>query len=79
MLYLPPRGGERELKIDMIEQAFHILRPHGTLLVWSPYETDPFFPNLLKKIFGRVHAPHQEARRCCGASARASGRAAAMK
>lgn len=58
VLYLPARGGERELKIDMIEQAFHILRPHGTLLVWSPYQTDPFFPNLLKKIFGRVHAPH---------------------
>jgi 23S rRNA (guanine1835-N2)-methyltransferase len=59
VLYLPPRGGERELKIDMIEQAFHVLRPHGTLLVWSPYETEPFFPPLLKKIFGRVHAPHQ--------------------
>ena len=44
----------------MIEQAFHILRPHGTLVVWSPYDTDPFFPNLLKKIFGRVHAPHLE-------------------
>jgi 23S rRNA (guanine1835-N2)-methyltransferase len=58
VLYLPPRGGERELKIDMIEQAFHILRPHGTLLVWSPYEAEPFFPALLKKIFGRVHAPH---------------------
>ncbi len=57
VLYLPPRGGERELKIDMIEQAFHILRPHGTLVVWSSYETDPFFPNLLKKIFGRVHSP----------------------
>jgi 16S rRNA (guanine1207-N2)-methyltransferase len=59
-LYLPPRGGERELKIDMIEQAFHVLRPHGTLLVWSPYDTDPFFPQLLKKIFGRAHAPHLE-------------------
>lgn len=59
-LYLPPRGGERELKIDAIEQAFHILRPHGTLIVWSPYETEPFFPALLKKIFGRVHAPHVE-------------------
>lgn len=58
VLYLPARGGERQLKIDMIEQAFHILRPHGTLIVWSPYETDPFFANLLKKIFGRVHAPH---------------------
>jgi 16S rRNA G1207 methylase RsmC len=58
VLYMPSRGGERELKIDMVEQAFHILRPHGTLVVWSPYETDPFFPNLLKKVFGRVHAPH---------------------
>jgi len=58
VLYLPARGGERELKIDMIEQAFHILRPHGTLIVWSPYDTDPFFANLLKKIFGRVHAPY---------------------
>lgn len=58
VLYLPPRAGERELKIDMIEQAFHILRPHGTLVVWSSYAADPFFPNLLKKIFGRVHAPH---------------------
>jgi 16S rRNA G1207 methylase RsmC len=58
VLYLPPRGGERELKIDMIEQAFHILRPHGTLVVWSPYDADPFFPTLLKKIFGRVHIPN---------------------
>ncbi len=63
VLYLPPRGGERELKIDMIEQAFHILRPHGTLVVWTPYETDPFFPSLLKKIFGRVHAPNQDGER----------------
>lgn len=58
VLYLPARGGERELKIDMIEQAFHILRPHGTLIVWSPYEKDAFFANLLKKIFGRVHTPY---------------------
>jgi 16S rRNA (guanine1207-N2)-methyltransferase len=63
VLYLPPRGGERELKIDMVEQAFHILRPHGTLVVWSPYETDPFFPTLLKKIFGRVHAPNLDGER----------------
>jgi 16S rRNA G1207 methylase RsmC len=57
VLYLPARGGERELKIDAVEQAFHILRPHGTLLVWSSHEREPFFPALLKKIFGRVHAP----------------------
>lgn len=56
LVYLPSRGGERELKIDMVEQAFHVLRPHGTLLVWSPYETDALFPALLKKVFGRVHS-----------------------
>jgi 16S rRNA (guanine1207-N2)-methyltransferase len=55
-VYLPPRGGERELKIDMVEQAFHVLRSRGALVVWSSYETDPFFPALVKKIFGRVHA-----------------------
>jgi 16S rRNA (guanine1207-N2)-methyltransferase len=57
VIYPVPRGGERILKLDMIEQAFHILQPRGTLLVSSPYEKDQFFPDALKKIFGRVHAP----------------------
>lgn len=58
-LYLSARGGERELKIDMVDQAYHVLRDHGQLLVWSPYEADPFFPGLLKKLYGRVHTqPH---------------------
>jgi 16S rRNA (guanine1207-N2)-methyltransferase len=52
-VYMPAQGGERELKIDMVEQAFHVLRPHGTLSVWSGYETDPFLAGLLKKVFGR--------------------------
>jgi 16S rRNA (guanine1207-N2)-methyltransferase len=49
-------GGERSLKRDMVEQAFHVLRPHGKLVVFSPYESDDFFPGVLKKIFGRAHA-----------------------
>jgi 16S rRNA (guanine1207-N2)-methyltransferase len=61
-LYMPARGGERELKIDMVEQAFHILRDHGSLLVWSPYEGDPFFPDLLKKIYGKVHTPPHDSK-----------------
>ncbi len=56
-VFMPARGGERELKIDVVEQAFHVLRPHGSLVVWSPYEGDPFFGPLLKKVFGRVHTP----------------------
>ena len=56
LIYLPARGGERELKIDMVEQAYHVLKPQGQLLVWSPYETDALFPALLKKVFGKVHS-----------------------
>jgi 16S rRNA (guanine1207-N2)-methyltransferase len=57
LIYPAPKGGERELKIDMVEQAFHVLRPGAVLAVLSPYEKDNFFPTLLKKVFGRVHAP----------------------
>src|SRR5262249_19221969 len=58
-LYMAPRAGERELKIDMVEQGFHVLRPRGTFLVWSPYRAHPFFPHLLTQVFGRAHtAPH---------------------
>jgi 16S rRNA (guanine1207-N2)-methyltransferase len=56
-VYMPARGGERELKIDMVEQAFHVLRDRGTFLVWSPYHGESFFPGLLKKIFGKIHTP----------------------
>jgi 16S rRNA (guanine1207-N2)-methyltransferase len=56
-IYLPARGGERELKIDMVEQGFHVLKPGGTFLVWSPYESDSFFQGQLKKVFGRTHTP----------------------
>jgi 16S rRNA (guanine1207-N2)-methyltransferase len=57
LLYPVPLGGERALKLDMIEQAFHALVPHGTFVVLSPYERDDFFPHALKKVFGRVHSP----------------------
>jgi 16S rRNA (guanine1207-N2)-methyltransferase len=57
VLYPVEPRGERMLKLDMIEQAFHILKPHGTLMVLSRQEKDQFFPAALKKIYGRVHAP----------------------
>jgi 16S rRNA (guanine1207-N2)-methyltransferase len=60
-VYPPAQGGERALKIDMVEQAYHVLRPHGVLVVASPYEADALFPGLVKKVFGRYHAPLQEA------------------
>jgi 16S rRNA (guanine1207-N2)-methyltransferase len=57
VLYLAPLGGERSLKIDMVEQAYHVLRPNGSLIVLSPYPQDDFFPGLVKKTFGRAHMP----------------------
>jgi 16S rRNA (guanine1207-N2)-methyltransferase len=56
VLFPAQKGVERELKIDMVEQAFHILRPGGTLLVLSEFDKDRLFAELLKKVFGRVHA-----------------------
>ena len=57
LVYPVAYGGERALKLDMIEQAYHILRPHGTLIVLSPYDVDDFFAPALKKVFGKVHVP----------------------
>jgi 16S rRNA (guanine1207-N2)-methyltransferase len=73
-IYLPPHRGERELKIDMVEQAYHILRPHGNFIVWSPHETEPFFPALLKKIFGKAHTHQAGTDTVVWASAGAVGR-----
>jgi 16S rRNA (guanine1207-N2)-methyltransferase len=57
LLYPVPLGGERELKLDMVEQAFHVLAPGGIFVVLSPYDRDDFFPHALKKVFGKVHTP----------------------
>ncbi len=57
LIYPVPHGGERALKLDMIEQAYHVLAAHGTLIVLSPYDQDDFFAPALKKIFGKLHSP----------------------
>ncbi len=57
LVYPVAYGGERSLKLDMIEQAYHVLKPHGTLIVLSPYDADDFFAPALKKVFGKVHVP----------------------
>jgi 16S rRNA (guanine1207-N2)-methyltransferase len=56
-IYPAPQGGERALKLDLIEQTYHVLRQHGSLVIRSPYEKEQFFPAALKKVFGRYHAP----------------------
>jgi 23S rRNA (guanine1835-N2)-methyltransferase len=54
VLYPAPPRGERELKRDVVEQAYHVLRPRGLLVVLSPVSKDQFFPAVMKKAFGKV-------------------------
>lgn len=49
----PPRG-ERELKRDVVEQAYHVLRLRGLHIALSPVPKDQFFPAVMKKAFGKV-------------------------
>lgn len=60
---LPPRfatvlfpaaaHSERELKLDIVEQAYHILKPGGLFIALSEYERDQLFARWLKKVYGR--------------------------
>lgn len=55
LLPSPPRG-ERELKRDLVEQAYHVIEDGGRLVVLSPVANDQFYPALLKKTYGKVSA-----------------------
>ncbi|HTK77552.1 MAG TPA: methyltransferase [Gemmataceae bacterium] len=61
VLFLATAQGERELKRDMVEQAHHVLRPGGLLVVLSDVRRDQFFPPLLKKTYGKVAVEASEA------------------
>jgi 16S rRNA (guanine1207-N2)-methyltransferase len=60
---LPPRfntvifpssaGADRELKLDIVEQAYHVLVPGGLFLTLSEYEKDNQFAKWQKKVYGR--------------------------
>jgi 16S rRNA (guanine1207-N2)-methyltransferase len=57
VVFVAQRGGERILKLDMIEQGFHVLRRGGTFAVVSDYPNDQLFPEQLRKVFGKIHVP----------------------
>ncbi|MBA4190992.1 MAG: hypothetical protein C0467_23655 [Planctomycetaceae bacterium] len=44
---------DRELKLDVLEQGYHILAPGGLFLTLSEYEKDNQFAKWHKKIFGK--------------------------
>ena len=47
---------DRSLKLDIVEQAYHILQPGGIFIVLSEYERDQVFGPWLKKLYGRYGA-----------------------
>lgn len=44
---------DREVKIDVVEQGYHVLAQGGVFLTLSEYEKDSQFAKLQKKIFGK--------------------------
>ena len=44
---------DRELKLDVVEQAYHILAPGGLFLALSEYEKDNQFAKWQKKVYGK--------------------------
>jgi 16S rRNA G1207 methylase RsmC len=44
---------DRELKLDVVEQAYHVLNPGGLFLTLSEYEKDTQFAKWQKKIYGK--------------------------
>jgi 23S rRNA (guanine1835-N2)-methyltransferase len=53
VLFPASAHADRELKIDIIEQSYHILKPGGWLISLSEYEKDNQFAKWQKKIFGK--------------------------
>jgi 16S rRNA (guanine1207-N2)-methyltransferase len=45
--------GERELKLDLLEQSFQVLTPRGLLISLSEYQADQLLPKWHKKVFGK--------------------------
>ena len=45
--------GERELKLDLLDQSFHVLAQRGVLVSLSEYQADTLLPKWHKKVFGK--------------------------
>jgi len=55
VLFPIARHGERELKLDLLDQALPIMKPKGLLIALSEYDNDILLPKALKKLFGKLH------------------------
>ncbi len=52
-IFLSTAHSDYELKLDMVEQGFHILELGGRFITFSEYKRDTTFAKLHKKVFGK--------------------------
>ncbi|HVL12527.1 MAG TPA: methyltransferase [Gemmata sp.] len=53
VIFAASSHADRELKLDVVEQGYHVLNPGGLFLTLSEYEKDNQFAKWHKKIFGK--------------------------
>ncbi len=53
VIFLASAQSDREVKLDVVEQGYHVLSPGGLFLTLSEYEKDSQFAKLQKKVFGK--------------------------
>lgn len=53
VLFPAAAHADRELKLDMVEQGFHVLEQGGLFVTLSEYEKDVQFAKYQKKVFGK--------------------------
>src|SRR5262245_22730786 len=53
VLFPAAAQAERDLKLDVVEQACHVLADGGRLITLSEYEKDTAFAGWMKKVFGK--------------------------
>ena len=65
ILFPAAAHADRELKLDIVEQGFHLLEQGGKFITLSEYERDDVFLKLHKKVFGKCsEAPRSEFGSC---------------
>jgi 16S rRNA G1207 methylase RsmC len=55
LVWFPRRGENRELKLDLVEQSWHALKPGGNLLVCLPTKDLGLTFPMIRKIYGTIH------------------------
>jgi 16S rRNA (guanine1207-N2)-methyltransferase len=53
VIFPAPAHADRELKLDIVEQAYHVLQPGGVFITLSEYDKDNLFHKAHKNRYGK--------------------------